>query len=257
VVHAVLAKESPGLTVIDLTHQVPAFDVRAGAGVLARAAPYLGPGVVLAVVDPGVGSDRRGLCVPVTPAGAGPSYFVGPDNGLLIAAAELTGGAPLVSAFALRTRSAPAGLGHTFDGRDLFAPVAAALCRGVPPEELGDPVDPASLVRLPPGVVRYGRLKERQRYLRAEISWVDHFGNLQLAATSGDAAAAGVPRSGSLGITHPEHKTVRRVETFADLTDGELGLLVDANGHLAVVAAAASAAALLGWAQGEQVLLTW
>src|ERR1019366_6029375 len=107
VVQAVLHAAGPGLTIIDLTHEIPAFDVRAGANTLTRAAPRLGSGVVLAVVDPGVGPDRRGLCLEVTPQGRdgrpeGPSFFVGPDNGLLIPAAELVGGeAPVARAFAL------------------------------------------------------------------------------------------------------------------------------------------------------------
>src|ERR1700683_1123086 len=154
VVHAVLAAASPGLTIIDLTHHIPVFDVRAGSHTLVRASPHLGPGVVLAVVDPGGGSERRGLCIAVTPAppGDGPTFFVGPDNGLLVAAAELVGEAPIARAFALRRRPrapppsalapapavtltpAPAGPGSTFDGRDLFAPAAAALCGGTPPE---------------------------------------------------------------------------------------------------------------------------
>src|SRR6202046_3429733 len=95
VVHAVIVARAPGTTVIDLTHHIPPFDVRAGSHALVRAAPHLGPGVVLAVVDPGVGTERRGLCVPVTPPGNGPTFFVGPDNGLLIAAAEPVGEAPL------------------------------------------------------------------------------------------------------------------------------------------------------------------
>ena len=153
VVHAVLAAASPGLTIIDLTHHVPAFDVRAGSHTLVRASPHLGPGVVLAVVDPGVGSERRGLCVPVTPRGNGPTYFVGPDNGLLIAAAEQVGEAPIARAFDLRRPAEVAHRGRSFDGRDLFAPAAAALSGGVAPEELGDPIDPLLVGPTP----RWGR----------------------------------------------------------------------------------------------------
>jgi S-adenosylmethionine hydrolase len=264
VVHAVLVAATPGLTVIDLTHQVPAFNVRAGAHTLVRAVPHLGPGVVLAVVDPGVGSSRRGLCLEVTPPGGAPRFFVGPDNGLMIAAAELVGEAPISRAFALARR---AGGDRTFDGRDLFAPAAAALSRGVPPEELGDPMDPQTLVRLPGGVVEQGRLEDGRRCLRTEVTWVDHFGNVQLAATLADVESAGVPFDGSLDGTLVEEGTedgapplptaLRCVGTFADLAHGELGLLVDANGHVAVVAGEASAAQLLDIGAGELVLLAW
>jgi hypothetical protein len=249
VVHAVLAAASPGLTIIDLTHHIPAFDVRAGSHTLVRASPHLGPGVVLAVVDPGVGSPRRGLCVPVTPPGNGPTFFVGPDNGLLIAAAEQVGEAPIACAFELHRPREVADRGRSFDGRDLFAPAAAALCRGVVPEELGDPIDPLSLVRLPGGVVEHGR-----RSVRAEVLWIDHFGNIQLAATAVDAQRAELPRTGTVTV---DGTTVRRVETFDELAPGELGLLIDSNGHLAVVAGEAPAAHALTVVAGQMVLLTW
>jgi S-adenosylmethionine hydrolase len=262
VVHAVLAAGSPGLTIIDLTHHVPAFDVRAGSHTLVRASPHLGPGVVLAVVDPGVGSSRRAVCIPVTPSGDGPSYFVGPDNGLLVAAAELVGEAPITRAFDLHRPPDVAGRGNSFDGRDLFAPAAAALCRGVAPEELGDPTDPHSLVRLPGGVVEHGRGSDGRRAIRAEVLWIDHFGNVALAATAVDAQMAELPSGGTVtvGIDVPEPRpdmTARRVETFDALTPGELGLLIDSNGNLAVVAGEASAARALTVAAGQMVVLTW
>jgi len=270
VVHAVLASTSPGLTIIDLTHHVPAFDVRAGSHTLVRASPHLGPGVVLAVVDPGVGSDRRGLCLAVTPTGNGPTFFVGPDNGLLVAAAEQVGEAPIARAFELHRPTEVAEVaevaelakrGRTFDGRDLFAPAAAALCSGVAPEELGDPIDPLSLVRLPGGVVEHGRWSDGRRCVRAEVLWIDHFGNIQLAATAVDAQMAELPRIGAVdvAIDRPDMHgtTVRRVEAFAELEPGELGLLIDANGHLAVVAGGAPAARALRVVAGQMIVLTW
>jgi hypothetical protein len=254
----VLAAAAPGVTIIDLTHQVPAFDVRAGSHTLVRAMPHLGPGVVLAVVDPGVGSGRRGLCIEASPPTGDHSFFVGPDNGLLIAAAESAGEAPISRAFTLRRDRGRS----TFDGRDLFAPVAAALCRGVPPEDLGDPVDPRSLVRLTGGVVERGRLNDGRTCLRAEVIWVDHFGNMQLAVTFADAEASGVPPAGAVGITvlmegEPGETPLRRVETFADLAHDELGLLIDSNGHVAVVAGEASAARQLDVSAGALVVLAW
>jgi S-adenosylmethionine hydrolase len=274
VVHAVLRAGAPGSTVIDLTHQIPVFDVRAGSQTLVRAVPHLGPGIVLAVVDPGVGTSRRGLCLDVASPGGGSRLFVGPDNGLLIAAAESAGEAPLACAFELRRPDALADRGATFDGRDFFAPAVAALCRGVAPDELGDAMDPDSLVRLFGGVVEQGRLADGRTCLRAEVTWVDHFGNVQLAATAADARSAGIPSSGSvvattlregdLGLAQslptalvPEGIRLRCVGTFAELTRGELGVLVDANGHVAVVAGEASAAHWLNVTAGELVLLAW
>jgi S-adenosylmethionine hydrolase len=266
------------VTVIDLTHQVPPFDVRAGSHALTRSVPHLGHGVVLAVVDPGVGSGRRGVCLR-SGVGSAPQFFVGPDNGLLIAAAELVGGGSIGRVVELERPAA--GGAATFDGRDVFAPAAAALCRGVPLEELGALIDPATLVRLPASAsaIERGRLADGRHTLRTEITWVDHFGNLQLAARLADAGAAaaagaagagdgaetGSPFPGRLtvelspaaSISSDTPRPLRFVETFADLASAELGLLEDSNGHLAVVANQASAARVLNVSAGEIVLLTW
>ncbi len=275
VVHAVIARRAPGTTVIDLTHQVPPFDVRAGSHTLVRAVPHLGAGVVLGVVDPGVGTARRGIALEVArPAGGGRLCFVGPDNGLLVAAAEATGEAPITGVVELRRDPPPPDRGHTFDGRDLFAPAAAALCTGVAPADLGEAVDPATLVRLAGGVVEQGRLDDGRSCLRVEVTWVDHFGNLQLAATVADARVAGMPSTGSIELAAgmgtgreyldglprslvPDGVRMRCVDAFGDLAQGEFGLLVDANGHLAVVAGEASAASWLNVAAGELLVLAW
>ena len=274
VVHAVIAARAPGTTVIDLTHHVPPFDVRAGSHTLVRAVPHLGPGVVLAVVDPGVGTARRGIGLEVAlPAGASLA-FVGPDNGLLVAAAEAAAEAPVTRVVELTRPPAPPDRGSTFDGRDLFAPAAAALCAGVALEELGEPIDPTSLVRLIGGVVEEGRLRDGRACLRIEVTWVDHFGNLQLAATVADARVAGIPLRGRVELAArlesgredpdglprslvPDGMQLRCVDAFGELEHGEFGLLVDANGHLAVVAGEASAARWLNVAAGELLVLAW
>ena len=274
VVHAVIAARAPGTTVIDLTHHIPPFDVRAGSHTLSRAVPHLGSGVVLGVVDPGVGTARRGVAIAVAPAAGGTIFFVGPDNGLLVGAAELAGEAPVTTAVELRRDALPPGRGATFDGRDVFGPAAAALCAGTALEELGDSIDPASLVRLVGGVVEQGRLQDGGTCLRAEVTWVDHFGNLQLAATVADARVAGIPSSGRIqlvaavesgrlsrdGLPHslvPEGIELRCVDAFGELEQGEFGLLVDSNGYLAVVAGEASAAHWLNVTAGELVVLAW
>jgi hypothetical protein len=274
VVHAVIAQHAPGTTVIDLTHHIPAFDVRAGSHTLERAVSHLGPGVVLAVVDPGVGTHRRGIGLRVAlPSGASLS-FVGPDNGLLVAAAEAAAEAPVSQVVELTRPPASPERGATFDGRDLFGPAAAALCTGCALDELGDVIDPLSLVRLVGGVVEGGRLRDGRACLRTEVIWVDHFGNLQLAATVADARVAGIPPSGCVelaarlesGQAHPDGLPqalvpdgvqLRCVDAFGELQQGEFGLLIDANGHLAVVAGEASAAGWLNVAAGELLVLAW
>jgi hypothetical protein len=274
VVHAVIAARAPGTTVIDLTHHIPAFDVRAGSHTLVRAVPHLGSGVVLGVVDPGVGTARRGICMEVALPSGGTMYFVGPDNGLLVAAAEAAGEAPVTRVVELAGEPAAPDRGATFDGRDLFAPVAAALCTGTPLEQLGELIDAASLARLVGGVVEQGRLHDGRTCLRAEVTWVDHFGNLQLAATVADARVAGMPTVGSIelaariesgheyldGLPHslvPDGVRLRCVEAFGQLGQGEFGLMADANGHLAVVAGEASASHWLNVVAGELLVLAW
>jgi S-adenosylmethionine hydrolase len=261
--------------VVDLTHQIPSFDVRAGSHALLRAVPHLGAGVVLGVVDPGVGTERRGIAIEVARPAGGILYFVGPDNGLLVAAAESVGEAPVSRVVELRREPPERGRerGTTFDGRDLFAPAVAALCAGATLTRLGDPVDPASLTRLVGGVVERGRLPDGRSCLRVEVTWVDHFGNVQLAATVADARVAGIPLSGSvelvarletgpgdLGLPRslvPDGVRLRCVDAFGELERGEFGLLADANGHLALAAWEASAAHWLNVVAGELLVLAW
>jgi hypothetical protein len=274
VVHAVIAARTPGTTVIDLTHHITPFDVRAGSHALVRAMPHLGPGVVLGVVDPGVGTARRGIGIEVGLPAGGQMFFVGPDNGLLVAAAEAAGEAPISSVVELHRDPVPPNRGATFDGRDVFAPAAADLCGGTPLAALGEPVNPLSLFRLIGGVVELSRLHDGRACLRAEVTWVDHFGNLQLAATVADARVAGIPASGTVELNAredagrgdldgfprslvPDGVQLRCVEAFGDLEQGEFGLLVDANGHLAVVAGEASASHWLNVAAGELLILAW
>ena len=274
VVHAVIAARAPGTTVIDLTHHIPPFDVRAGSHTLVRAVPHLGSGVVLAVVDPGVGTARRGIGLQVALHTGGSLAFLGPDNGLLVAAAEAAGEAPVTRVVELARQPVSPDRGATFDGRDLFAPAAAALCCGAALEELGEPVDPVSLVRLVGGVVEEGRLLDGRTCLRTEVTWVDRYGNLQLAATVADARVAGFPMTGRVELAAgpgsgradpdglppslvPDGVQLRCVDAFGELGQGEFGLLVDANGHLAVVAGESSAARWLNVTAGELLVLAW
>lgn len=245
VVHAVLTRLSPGSPLVDLTHEIPTFDVRAGALALGRAAPHLGPGVVLAVVDPEVGTDRRRLVLS-TASPHGPRALVGPDNGLLLWAADALGG--VTEAVSLPPSS---GQSVTFDGRDVFAPAAAALSRGESVSSLGSPVPVTSLVRLVEPRVERG-----PRRLEAEVVWVDGYGNVQLAAIAADGAAAGLLGSAPV-VCESRGRAVDLivVRAFAELSEGVPGLLVDANGHLAVVCNKDRAATLLGVRSGDVVTL--
>jgi len=257
VVHAVLARRAPRARVIDLGHRVRPFDVRGAAALLERAVDHLGPGLVLAVVDPGVGGSRRAVAVEVSSTG-GPRWFVGPDNGLLVGAAERVGAIARAVELARLT-----GAG-TFDGRDVLAPAAAALCAGTPMPALGAPIEPAGLVRLrPPLLVSESDAAGRLTVLRAEVTWVDRFGNVQLAARAADLAGAPDGPSavrvadGGAGGAGSGDLALRPIAAFSDLAQGELGLLVDANGFLALVVNRGSAADRLALRSGSHVELTW
>ena len=243
VVHSVIRSTAPGVAIIDVTHDVPRHDVRAGGLALARSAQYLCPGVVLAVVDPGVGSARRGVAIEV---GDGQSVLVGPDNGVLAPAVAMVGGATRAVSLTNADYHLPAP-GPTFDGRDVFAPVAAALCVGTPLDELGEPVDTSSLV---PGLLPV--VREDGDDLVAEVMWVDHFGNCQLNVDPDDIGDWGEAVRVRIG---DDWRVTRRVHTFADIGEGQIGLLVDSYGLLAIALDRRSADAELGLRTGAEVRL--
>jgi S-adenosylmethionine hydrolase len=242
--HGVIARIAPTVRVIDVTHEVPPQDVRHGAVVLAQTVGFLPSAIHVAVVDPGVGTARRGVGIE-TPAGV----FVGPDNGLLLWAAEALGGpkhAVLLQnrAFRLSTTA------RTFDGRDVFAPAAAHLAGGVPLSEFGPAIDAAELVRLPAP-----RRVVRDRTIETEVLTVDRFGNLQLAAQAGDLATAGLNRRVQLHLRGETH-SVAVGNTFADVAAGDPVLFTDSAGHLAIAVNRGAAAALWAATPEDPVTLT-
>jgi S-adenosylmethionine hydrolase len=244
VVHRVITAHAPGVAVIDVTHQVPAHDIRAGALTLWRAAPWLVPGVILAVVDPGVGSARRAVAIEVAQAGA---VLVGPDNGLLLPAA--TSLSPMTAVVELHPPSGPDGRGATFAGRDLFAPAAARLAAGAHLGRLGDPIDPASLAGDPIPVPQ----PTPDGGLEGQVLWIDHFGNAELNLGPADADHLGPVVTLTAG---PYQGPARRVHAYAELDPSEVGLVIDSYGLLSISCAGASAAVHLGGLQaGDPVEL--
>jgi len=244
VVRSVIRAIAPEVAVVDVTHQVPPHDIRAGALALARSAQYLCPGVVLAVVDPGVGGERRAVAVEV---GDGASVLVGPDNGLLAPAVALVGGAGRAVeltdlAFQLE---AP---GPTFAGRDVFAPVAAHLCAGTRLEALGPEIDPAGLL---PAVLPISHIDD-EGLLVAEVLWVDRYGNAQLNVDPDEVAAFGDRMGLRIG---DDRRTARRARSYGDIAPGEIGLVIDSYGLLSVAVDRHSAAERLGLHAGSGVLI--
>lgn len=246
VVHSVIRSIAPSVRVLDITHAIEPYNVRAGGLALARAAQYLVPGVVVAVVDPGVGTARRPVAIEV---GGGQSFLVGPDNGLLAPAVALVGGATDAVVLDRPEFHLESPGSTTFDGRDVFAPVAAHLCNGVPLRQLGTPVDPVQLL---PGLLPVSE-EMPDGAIKAEVLWVDRFGNAQLNVDPDQLVGwPDIVRAEGTGW----YRVTNRVTSFAQVATGSIGLLVDAYGLLSLVADRSSAATELGIGEGEQVTLT-
>ena len=239
---------APDLQIIDLTHEIPAHDVRAGALALSRAVQYLPEhGIVLAVVDPGVGTERRLLAVEVEQA-----VFLGPDNGLLAPAVAMLGGAQRVVAITSSEHRIPAP-GATFAGRDVLAPAAGHLASGVPMMSLGEEVDPSSLM---PGMVSLPQ-SDLDGSIAGEVWWVDHFGNCQLNIDPVELVALGAAPGQSIEVrTHDTTRSARWVEAYADAKPSELVLVVDSYGLASLALDRESAAAALQLKAGSAVTVS-
>ncbi|HEX9968716.1 MAG TPA: SAM-dependent chlorinase/fluorinase [Acidimicrobiales bacterium] len=244
VVKSVMRTLAPHTTVVDITHDVPPFDVRAGSLALVRSVQYLAPGVVLAVVDPGVGTDRRAVAVEV---GDGEGVLVGPDNGLLASAVAMVGGATRAVELADPEYHLPAP-GPTFAGRDIFGPVAAHLCNGVDLAEFGPLVDP---ITLRPGVLPIPR--EEGGVVHAEILWADRFGNLQLNVSPEEIEALG--ERVTLRWGQDQVRTAARAAAYGDIKPGAVGLVVDSYGLVSIAMDRLSASEQLKLRPGDGVSL--
>jgi hypothetical protein len=245
---SVIRQIAPTVQVIDITHNVAPFDVRGGALALSRAVQYMAPGVVLAVVDPGVGSQRRAIAVEV--GDDGQAVMVGPDNGLLAAAVGMVGGArravELQNEKFQLTRP-----GETFAGRDVFAPAAAHLCNGVDLLELGAEIDPFTLM---PGMLALPSHSAGE--VKAEVLWVDRFGNAQLNLGPDELVEMlGSATIFELSLPGEVSRRARSVLAFADLQPNEVGLVTDSYGLVALALNSASAASALRLAPGSGVSL--
>ncbi len=246
VVKGVIRQLAPDTHVIDITHEVAAHDVRAGSLTLTRAVQYLPDGVVLAIVDPGVGTARRAIAVEVSNE-ACRLVFIGPDNGLLAPAVAMSGGA--TRAYELTNEelhlSAP---GATFAGRDIFAPVAARISAGLELELVGRAIDPTSLL---PGVLPLSRNEDGE--VHGEVLWVDRFGNAQLNIDPDDIAPFGDVVSLRFGSTT---RTAHVARTYGELKAGQIGLVIDSYGLLSVCLDRRPASTDLGIAEAMAVVIT-
>ena len=263
----VMVRLAPTARIVHLCHAVPPGDIRQGALLLARLAPLAPVAVHLGVVDPGVGTGREALCIACRRG----DLLVGPNNGLLLTAAQVLGGLERVWSMApgiladkggraLDRGRAPS---RTFHGRDVFAPAAALLALGQDPAEFGPELDCRRLVQppLPRTVLQADRVV-------ATIIEIDTFGNIELSAPFEAIEALAKPspdetgkmteiecRLRSAGCAGPVHR-MPLVHVFADLDRGRLGILRDSWGKAAIVAGQSSAAKALGAVVGDEVELT-
>jgi len=246
---------APDANIIDISHQITRYAIREGAGTLVFALRHMPIGVHVAVVDPGVGTERLPIAVRV----ARGDVLVGPDNGLLPPAAEALGGIAEVRVIENRTLML-AVVTSSFHGRDIFAPVAAHLATGTPYESVGRRIDPATLVRLP-----VPRAAVRDGGLDTVVTHVLLFGNATFAGSPPDLEAAiGTLVPGRpVRLDAPAHggspavaETTVWAETFGHVPVGASLLMADSEGNLALADNQGNAAERLGLGVGRPVRIT-
>jgi S-adenosylmethionine hydrolase len=246
VCHGVIKRIAPEADIVDIAHGISPQHVLQGALVLADSLPYMPIGVHLAVIDPSVGGSRRAIAL----SGNDGRLYVGPDNGLLLLGVERMGG--IASAveitnplFMLESVS------PTFHGRDVFAPAAAHLARGVPLGELGPAVPPESLaaIELPVARVESGRIQ-------ATVIAVDRYGNVRLNLEVDHLADAGIEQGDAVDVeVDGRHYTARAARTFVDVELGQIVLYVDSARSVALAVNRGSAARSLGVVAGQGVTI--
>jgi S-adenosyl-L-methionine hydrolase (adenosine-forming) len=242
--HGVIKRIAPEAEIIDITHGIPPQGVVQGALVLANAIEYVPEGVHLGVVDPGVGTERLGLALRDRQG----RLYVGPDNGLLVPAADRMGGVDAAHELADRSFWLDS-VSATFHGRDIFAPVAAHLARGTDIAALGPPLDPSSLVRPNIPEPEIGRVR-----IRATILYVDRFGNVQLNLGREHLERVGLEPGKRVELELPlERYYAVSARTFADARRGDLILYEDSYGSIALALSGGNAAKMLAARPGDEV----
>jgi S-adenosyl-L-methionine hydrolase (adenosine-forming) len=244
--HGVIKRIAPETDVIDITHGIEPQSILQGALVLANTLSYMPEGVHLAVVDPEVGTPRRAL---VLRTGDG-RLLVGPDNGLLLPAAERVGGIEAAHEITNR-RYALQSISATFHARDVFAPAAAHLTLGLDPAELGADVRPEGLVRLEIPEPEIG-----ERRIRATCLYVDRFGNIQLNLNAGQIESLGIVPGQRVEIELAVDRFYAlAARTFAEASAGEIILYEDAYRNIALAISRGNAAETFGVRAGSEIRL--
>ncbi len=226
VVHGVIARIAPKVRVIDITHGVVRGDIHGGAMALTRAVQFMPDGVFLAVVDPGVGTERRAIA-----ARTSVGFFVGPDNGLLAPAVAIVGGADLTVSLEDPRFQLPSS-GATFHGRDVFGPAAAVLASGEAKiEDLGPVLAPDSITPLLIPLAE----KTASGGVKATVLWVDTFGNVQFNVGPDDLGAIDIAEGDDVAVL--VNLTTQRIEwghSYGDVDEGDAVMHVDSHGQIAI-----------------------
>jgi S-adenosylmethionine hydrolase len=233
--------------VIDITHGIPPQHVLQGALVLANTLPYMPAGVHVAVVDPGVGGERKALAL----RGGDGRLYVGPDNGLLLVAADRLGGIEEAAEIA-NEEYMLTPVSRTFHGRDVFSPAGAHLAAGVELRELGPALDPAGLARLELPVAQIGTAR-----IRASALYIDRFGNIQLNLTSEDLEKVRIVPGTKVEVeVRFERYFAVAARTFAEVRTGDIVLYEDSYRNIALAINQGNAARMFSLRVGQEVLLS-
>jgi S-adenosylmethionine hydrolase len=242
--HGVMKRIAPDVQIIDITHGIAPQAVLQGALTLANTLPFMPEGVHLAVVDPGVGGSRRALAL----RDEGGRIYVGPDNGLLIPAAEKLGG--IAEAHELANPDyALESVSRTFHGRDLFSPAAAHLALGVPLADLGPPIDPDALARIELPQPDVGTTR-----IHCTVVSIDRFGNVQLNLERSHLEQVGIVPGTRIELqVGPERYYAVAARTFADARPGDIILFEDAYRNLSIAINGGDAASMFGLKEGQDV----
>jgi S-adenosyl-L-methionine hydrolase (adenosine-forming) len=243
----VIKRIAPEVEVIDITHGIPPQHVLQGALVLANTVPYMPAGVHVAIVDPGVGGERKPLAL----RGEDGRVYVGPDNGLLVVAAERLGGiaeaVEIADAAYMLER-----VSYTFHGRDIFSPAAAHLANGVELMKLGPALDPAGLRRLEVPEPAVGEAR-----IRATVLYVDRFGNVQLNLNAEHLARVGIEPGSRVEVEVGfERYFASAARTFAEARTGDIVLYEDAYANIALAINRGNAAQMFSVRVGDELRLT-
>jgi S-adenosylmethionine hydrolase len=247
VCHGVMARIAPAARVIDVCHEIAPQDVEQGATTLVAAVEYLPESIHLGIVDPGVGTKRRGVAV-LTAQG---SITVGPDNGVASLAWKVLGGA--VKAHRIDNEHLwLANPAKTFHGRDIFAPVAAHLANGVALSDVGEEVDVDSLVRI---TLRAPTVDDD--HVHGEVWSVDHFGNLSLNVHRSDLEAAGMNLGDTVELRlHGRTLQVPFTVTFGEVPPGRIAVCEDSYRRITVAVNLGHAAKTLRAVRGDPVVIS-